>query len=126
MEVPLDSLITEPSTANVLDHADDSRRAHYWRNRLGRALMKQDDNGGVERKHLDATLSPYACTQARRLEWKLMPKLEQHPGMSEAEITELANDSDTIDTIQHSRRVIQIWEAVRELLKDPDIAVSGR
>ena len=46
--------------------------------------------------------------------------------MSEAEIAALADDKDTIDTIQHTRRVIQIWEAVGDLLKDPDIKVSGR
>ena len=62
---------------------------------------------------------------ARLLEWKLLPELGQHPGMSEAEIAALGNDKDTIDTIQHSRRVIQIWEAVGELLKDPGITVSG-
>ena len=46
--------------------------------------------------------------------------------MSEAEIAALENDKDTIDTIQHTRRVIQIWEAVGDLLKDPGIEVSGR
>ena len=88
--------------------------------------MKQDDNGGVERKHLGAALSPIACGIARRLEWKLIPKLGQHPAMSEAEIKALENDKDTIDTIQHTRRVIQIWEAAGDLLKDPGIEVSGR
>jgi hypothetical protein len=46
--------------------------------------------------------------------------------MSDAEIKKLARDSDLIDAIQHSRRIIKIWEAVREMLCDPDIKVSGR
>jgi hypothetical protein len=122
-EVPLDSLITDAADRSVAGDAS-SRRAHY-RNRLGRALMQQDNDGGVERKHLDATLDPYTCSIARRLEWKLIPELGQHPGMSEFEIATLAGDTDVIDTIQHTRRVIQIWEAVGDLLKDPDIEVSG-
>ena len=123
-EVPLDSLITDWHGAHR-HRRPPAAGARIYRNRLGRALMKQDDNGGVRRKHLDAALSPYACGIARRLEWKLLPELGQHPGMSEAEIAALANDKDTIDTIQHTRRVIQIWEAVGDLLKDPGIEVSG-
>jgi hypothetical protein len=120
-EVPLDSLITD---LDVKAEAASFKRALY-RYKLGRALMQQDDNGGVIRKHLDATLDPYTCSIARRLEWKLLPELGQHPGMSEAEITTLAGNKDVIDTIQHTRRVIQIWEAVGDLLKDPSITVSG-
>jgi hypothetical protein len=122
-EVPLDSLITDAAGRIVAGDAS-SRRAHY-RNRLGRALLQQDNDGGVERKHLDATLDPYTCGIAQLLEWKLIPELGQHPGMSEAEIHNLENDQDTIDNIQHTRRVIQIWEAVSDLLKNPDIKVSG-
>ena len=54
-----------------------------------------------------------------------MPELGQHPGMSEAEIAALENNINTIDTIQHTRRVIRIWEAVGDLLKYPGIKVSG-
>ena len=122
-EVPLDSLIMD-GTERIDSKTASGRLAHY-RNRLGRALMKQDDNGGVRRKHLDAALSPYDCDIARKLEWKLLPELGQHPGMSEAEIAALESNMNTIDTIQHTRRVIQIWEAVGDLLKDPGIKVSG-
>jgi hypothetical protein len=46
--------------------------------------------------------------------------------MSELELAALANKHDLIDRIQHSRRVIRIWEALRELLNNADINVSGR
>ena len=121
--VPIDSLITDAVDCRRHDRMHGARITATAR---ARRSMQQDENGGVERKHLDADIDADACDERDRLEWKLMPKLGQHPGMSDAEISALANDSDTIDAIQHARRVIQIWEAVRELLRDPDIAVSGR
>ena len=33
---------------------------------------------------------------------------------------------DLIDAVQHARRVIRVWEEVRDLLRNGDIAVSGR
>src|SRR5262249_27305156 len=51
---------------------------------LAHALRQQDQNGGVERRQLEAELWPKRCTQAIHLEWKLMSKLEQYPGMSHA------------------------------------------
>ena len=123
-EVPLDSLITDAAGAHRQWRRQQQARA--LPQPLGRALMQQDDNGGVERKHLDAALSPYALRHSPAARMELMPKLGQHPAMSEAEIAALANDKDTIDAVQHTRRVIQIWEAARDLLKEPSIAVSGR
>lgn len=61
-EVPLDSLIITEATGRIDTKSASGRLAHY-RNRLGRALMKQDNNGGVERKHLDAALSHTPAVQ---------------------------------------------------------------
>jgi putative DNA primase/helicase len=124
--VPIDSLIKEPFNPKVHGYDDDYEERDYWRSLLGYALKKQEKNSGVERKYLEAGFRGNACTQAIRLEWKLMPKFEQHPGMTDAEIRKLASDSDTIDAIQHARRIIRIWETIRELIEDPDITVSGR
>jgi putative DNA primase/helicase len=130
--VAIDSLIgPEPKLY------DDIGLRNADRNGLGEALLKQV-NGGVEREHLaeiflppneppvDGVLNTDSITQIIRREWKCLPKIELRPGMSDAEIAKLAGDSDLIDAIQHSRRVIKIFEAVREMLCDPDIKVSGR
>jgi hypothetical protein len=101
------------------------------RNKLGKALQKQE-NGGVKRQPL-ADIFPIGkppdvrvLSTIIRREWKCCQKIDLRPGMSDAEIKRLAKDSDLIDDIQHSRRIIKIWEAVREMLRDPDIEVSGR
>ena len=46
--------------------------------------------------------------------------------MSEAEIIELAENEELIEEIRRGRRVIKIWQAVREPLRHPEIAVAGR
>jgi putative DNA primase/helicase len=46
--------------------------------------------------------------------------------MSDAKLRRLAAWDDLIDSIRHSRKVIRIWETVRELISNPEIAVSGR
>jgi putative DNA primase/helicase len=46
--------------------------------------------------------------------------------MPDHQLQALINDHDLIDRIQHARRVIRIWEALREFLNRADIDVSGR
>jgi putative DNA primase/helicase len=99
----------------------------HLRHRLASALRAHPNNGGVARKHLDALyLDGTSCKHAIALEWKRVPELPQYPGMSDHQLQALINDYDLIDHIQHSRRVIRIWEAARELLNSADIEVSGR
>jgi putative DNA primase/helicase len=103
----------------------------HLRHRLASALRAQANNGGVERKHFDALhLDGTSCKYALSLEWErnkvYADQLGQYPGMSDHQLQALINNHDLIDRIQHSRRVIRIWEAVRELLNRGDIEVSGR
>jgi hypothetical protein len=121
--VALDSL-NRPARG-PLDLADAVGMRDFFRRQLGQALRQQPEDGGVERKHLEP-LHDETCRQALKLEWSLLPKIAQHPGMTEAEIRALENDGGAIDAIQHTRRVIRIWEEVRELSARPEIAVSGR
>jgi hypothetical protein len=95
------------------------------RNQLGRALQTQEQDGGVERQHLSG-FSVKDCDRALYLEWKFLPKFEMHPGMSDDEVRELAKDEDLIAGIRHTRRMVGIWKAVRELLCWVEVAVSGR
>jgi hypothetical protein len=104
----------------------------HLRHRLASALRAQANNGGVDRKYLDAQhLDGTSCKRALSIEWGRykadVKKLGQHPGMSKNDLEELAADQDAlIDSIQHTRRVIQIWEGARELLNSATINVSGR
>ena len=51
-------------------------------NKLARALRRQQDLGGVERRHLvDEGLSADECTTAIKLEWKLKGEPPLWPGM---------------------------------------------
>ena len=54
--MPLDSLIMD-GTERIDSKTASGRLAHY-RNRLGRALMKQDDNGGVRAQASRCGLEP--------------------------------------------------------------------
>ena len=97
------------------------------RHRLATALRNQPTNGGVERKHLDAQyLDGSACSHALGLEWERAPELPLEPGMPDTKLMALSNNHALIDSIQHARRVIRIWEAAREFLNDASITVSGR
>ena len=46
--------------------------------------------------------------------------------MPDTKLMALSNNHALIDSIQHARRVIRIWEAAREFLNDASITVSGR
>jgi hypothetical protein len=124
--VAIDSLLgPEP------EFYDDVGLRNSDRNALGEALQKQQ-NGGVRRQPLaeifltgEPSVDRVVSAIIRR-EWKCCPKIDLRPGMSDAEIKSLAKDSNLIDDIQHSRRIIKVLEAVREMLRDPDIEVSGR
>src|SRR5262249_33536690 len=102
----------------------------HLRHRLASALRAQPNNGGVERKYLDAHhIDGTSCSRALGLEWERFKKdvdeLCLHPGMSERQLQALNDQHDLIDRIQHARRVIQIWIAAREFLNRADIDVSG-
>jgi putative DNA primase/helicase len=124
--VPIDSISNTPPPPSTL--LNDLSR---FRHRLATALRNQPNNGGVERKYLDAQhLDGSSCKFALGLEWKRynaeVEKLGQYPGMPDYKLQALLNDHDLIDSIQHARRIIQIWEAARELLNSADITIGGR
>jgi hypothetical protein len=119
--VAISSLLNE----RPLDFAKDIDKRDSLRDTLGRILMQQEKNGGVESCRLTEELSARDCTEAIGLEWKLIPKIKQEPGSSDDEIKQFAK-SDLIDMIVHTRRIITIWGTVRELIEAPEIEVSGR
>jgi putative DNA primase/helicase len=124
LEVALDGLLGyQPDRFE----GGDIGQRDYLRFRLAELLYLQEADSGVERRLLDSFISIEDCERAIELEWKCIPKLALYPGMTDAEISALAaRDSARINAIQHTRRIIKIWEAVRELLDNPEIEVSGR
>jgi putative DNA primase/helicase len=133
--VPIDSISNMPPPPKTYANINTYSRLRevdflHLRHRLASALRSQPNNGGVDRKYLDAQyLDGTACSHALGLEWERFNKdvgeLGLHPGMSERQLQALNDQHDFIDRIQHARRVIQIWIAARELLNRADIEVSG-
>jgi putative DNA primase/helicase len=122
-----------PKTAQNINSYSKLRQVDFLhlRHRLATALRAQPNNGGVDRKYLDAQyIDGTSCKRALGLEWERytadVDKLGQQPGMSDTKIAALAANHELIDRIQHARRVIQIWEAAHEFLNRADIDVSGR
>ena len=126
--------IVEPppkTPENISDYGPRPLEFLHLRYRLASALRAQANNGGVEREHFDALgLDSTSCTTALSTEWGHykadLKKLGQHPGMSDMKLAALAANHELIDRMQHTRRVIQIWEGARELLNSATINVSGR
>jgi Bifunctional DNA primase/polymerase, N-terminal/Primase C terminal 2 (PriCT-2) len=119
--VAIDSLLRpEPEIYDLISLRNSDRN---W---LGKLLQQQPQNGGVERQYFADGIGIKGCNEAIRREWKCLPKIVLRPGMSNAELKRLARNHDLIDAIQHARRIIRIWEAVRELLENPETTVSGR
>ena len=98
----------------------------FQRQRLGGALAQQIENGGVEREQLSKGLTASQCSEAISGEWAAMPDFDLHPGLTAAGFRKMEAKEDLIDAIRHARRVIRIWEEVRDLLRSEDITVSGR
>ena len=126
--VAIDSLISKQDV-DELDVNTDIGMRTCDRNWLGEVLMKQKEDGGVSRQLLVDKLhlgkNAVETHFIIRREWACMPKLMQYPGMSAAAIKKLAR-ANVIDEIAHSRRIIKIWEEIRNLMHRPEIAVSGR
>jgi putative DNA primase/helicase len=121
----------EKTPDNISDHSQRELNFLHLRHQLASALRDHPNYGGIERKHFDALyLNATSCKDALSIEWAHykadLNKLGQHPGMSELELNQLASKKNLIDSIKHTRRLIQIWEELRDFLNRDDIEVSGR
>ena len=92
------------------------------RTRLTKALRAQSGLGGVTRDSL-AGVTADDCTQAIRLEWRLIEHLKIWPGMPARDMDRAAK---RVPSVRRARQMIAIWGAARELIERPEIAVSGR
>ena len=121
--IEIDDLIA-PVPA-VHDFYDDATMRISDRNLLAQALLRQQGVGGVERSRF-ADFSEQECHEIIRREWDYLRELGRplHPGMSASEIKKLKNN-DTLEAIGLTRRVIKIWQEVQNMIRHPEIAVSG-
>jgi len=133
--VAVDSISNTPPPPKTPDNISDYGRHAldflHLCHQLASALHSHPNDGGIERKYFDeVSFNATSCTTALNTEWGRynadLKKLGQHPGMSELELNQLASKERLIDSIQHTRRRIQILEELREFLNNADITVSGR
>jgi Bifunctional DNA primase/polymerase, N-terminal/Primase C terminal 2 (PriCT-2) len=118
--VPIASLL-HPQYNNTVSTADPD----FYRNQLGMALRAQPHDGDVECSNL-TQLGILTCNEAIKLEWQCLPRIDLEPGLPPSKLKQIAS-SDVVDTIQHGRRVIRIWEAVRDIIRSAQTAeISGR
>jgi hypothetical protein len=113
---------------SLLHPAEGDGERNYYRGLLGEALQKQVMLGGLRSEHL-VELNVVDCNKAISLEWQSLPKVELKPGMGSGELKRLEDNHALIDAIQHGRRVIRIWEAVREivqLIEPPKVCGEAR
>ena len=95
------------------------------RHKFARALRRQSDVGGVERRHLvEEGLTADDCTAAIALEWHLKEQPQIWPGMPPPARRKAAKAA---KGAKHIRAYDRTWRAARELLcQDKADAVSGR
>jgi hypothetical protein len=120
--IPIDSL-----RAPDVELPADESALRSARNKLANALARQEEDGGVGRHWLSNTFSRGELLEIRRREWDMLPKSPLQPGMTPEQVRRIARfNKPLLDKIRHSRKIIQIWNGVMELLGDRDLEVSGR
>ena len=96
-----------------------------YRSKLAAALRRQEELGGVARRHLVAGGIDYElCSKANQAEWKLKAIAEMWPGMP---MQARRNAAAAAGRSRRTGAYSAIWHAARELLAQEDVsAVSGR
>jgi putative DNA primase/helicase len=115
---------------NIYDIADPELSPKYLlpaRRRLAQGLERQE-LGGVARACFDGVLGVEQCSQAISQEWGNIRANEQRalrPGMAAEELHSLRVRR-LIRQIGQDRKIMQMFEVVRDLLERPAGTVSGR
>ena len=126
LKVTLARLISRPKDgvidiSKVADH-------NWYRNIIGEALAQQPDNGGLDNRYFWNHIDPDICHKARVAEWKENERLRKllglYPGMPKQLFTLIKRE--LIDDMRLSRFMIRVWNELSEMLRHPEIPVSGR
>ena len=79
--------------------------------------------GALQRVHICDWFTPGHCKFMIGVEWERVNSLKLTPQMSAAQIKKIEKEMPKVRT---ARRMVGVWGALRALLNDPAIAVSGR
>ena len=113
-----------------VDHSADADMLGYFRKRLGTMLDDVDiDHGNVTLDMLEDEFTVGNLRGILAREWAAFGELEKrnplHPGMTKAELKRVKT-STILELMGDARRIIDIWQEVRNILADGTIKVSGR
>ncbi len=96
-----------------------------WRSQLVAALRRQEETGGVARRHLvEGGITVEMCNKANPAEWRMRDRVSFYPGMPKEARQAAARAAAATGKIGKASAV---WRAARDLLEQEDeSAVSGR
>jgi putative DNA primase/helicase len=86
-------------------------------------ILQSHPLGGLERARLSKTITTALCKNLISLEWGIVNSLNLTPQMSATQIKKIEK---VIPVVRTARRMVGVWGALRELVGDPKIKVSGR
>jgi hypothetical protein len=86
-------------------------------------LLRTHPMGGLHRDRFVDEIDPDECTAAIIKEFEIADRLKITPQMTPAQFEQAKQD---MPTCQRARHMVPVWGALRELLRRPEIDVSGR
>jgi putative DNA primase/helicase len=86
-------------------------------------VLQKHPLGGLEHKRISKVITPELCKYMIGDEWDTVNRLKLTPQMSPAQIKHVEK---VIPVVRTARRMVGVWGALRELVGDPKIKVSGR
>jgi putative DNA primase/helicase len=86
-------------------------------------ILQSHPLGGLERARLSKTITAALCKFMIGAEWGIVNSLKLTPQMSPAHIKKVEK---VMPVVRTARRMVGVWGALRELVGDPKIKVSGR
>jgi hypothetical protein len=86
-------------------------------------ILQSHPLGGLQRARVSKTITTALCKNLIGLEWGVVNSLKLTPQMSPARIKKVEK---VMPVVRTARRMVGVWGALRELVGDPRIKVSGR
>jgi hypothetical protein len=86
-------------------------------------ILRTHPMGGIHRDRFVDEIDPDECTDAIIEEFEIADRLKITPQMTPAQFEQVKQD---MPACQRARHMVPVWYALRELLRRPEIDVSGR
>jgi hypothetical protein len=127
LKVSLARLLIQPDDDGVIDMKK-VKKHELYRDELGHALQRQPDLGGLDSQYFCDRISSRNCRDAINAEWDEYKRLGRglglYPGMPLRAFSQIKKE--VIEDMRLSRLMITIWEEIREMLRHPEVSISGR